>query len=365
MFLRHPVLWGAAALILFSGCGRKTSSRAPSVPSASTKNQATAPAKAKPRALVISPRFQGALQARLDQTYAVVILADGSRTLAPLESLEPDDLTWLTALAKEHPLAKGKSSVMVVADTTPAKKTIQVSKIEEGTETVQLCPPNVIRDQIGGTCMMYARVHWLDIAGYYVDLPALYKIINDTPPDHPWTSPRYVAGLTGVLQSFKSKPIVHDLPAQEEPFVWARQELRRGRPLLAALPKEVWQALPAGFIAAHPWNGGSVGHQIVVNGFTWNETSQQGTFHVVNSWAELTEFDLSTEAAKRGILVFEQSLSPVGEPQAAAVKEVVQSITFLKAAGTTNLYEVETNLGTRRIAAPSEESVRDMVEAGR
>ena len=293
-----------------------------------------------------------------------MLLANGSRTIAPLSSLTTADLAWFTQLAKDSPLPKGKSSVTVVANTDPAKKTIQVAKTEGALETVQLCPPNVIRDQIGGTCMIYARVHWLDIAGYYVNAGEIYKIINDTPSDHPWTSPRYVAGLTGIMSGFRSKPIAHSPSPQDEPFSWARQELRKGRPLLAALPHEIWQALPAGFVAAHPWNGGPIGHQIVVNGFTWDEATQKGSFHIINSWSELMEFDLTTDNAKGGLLLFEKSLSPMGEVQTESVKEVVQKITFIKSVGSTNLYEVETNLGTRRVAAPSESEIQGLVEQG-
>ncbi|MBK9990511.1 MAG: hypothetical protein IPP19_07215 [Verrucomicrobia bacterium] len=281
-----------------------------------------------------------------------------------MASLTTADLAWLTQLSKDNPLAKGKSTMVVVASTVPIKKTIQVSKIEGSIETVQLCPPNIIRDQIGGTCMIYARVHWLDIAGYYVDSGEIYKIINDTPTDSPWRSPRYVAGLTGIMNGFKTKTITHSMPPQEEPAGWARKELRKGRPLLAALPREIWQALPPGFIAAHPWSGGSVGHQIVVNGFTWDSATQKGTFHIINSWNELLEFDLNAEDVKAGLLVFEKSLSPIGEVQTESVKEIVQAITFIKSVGATNLYEVKTNLGTRRVAAPSEDNIYSLIEQG-
>jgi len=312
----------------------------------------------------VSRQFRDATKARIDENQVVMLLSNGSRAIAPLASLTTADLAWLTQLSKDSPLAKGKSTMVVVATTVPVKKTIQVAKTEGAIETVQLCPPNVIRDQIGGTCMIYARVHWLDIAGYYVDSGEIYKIINDTPTDNPWRSPRYVAGLTGIMEGFKSKPISHNMPPQDEPAGWARQELRKGRPLLAALPREIWQALPPGFIAAHPWSGGSVGHQIVVNGFTWDSDTQKGTFHVINSWNELLEFDLSAEDVKAGLLVFEKSLSPIGEVKTETVKEIVKQITFIKSVGSTNLYEVETNLGTRKVAAPSEEQIYSLVEQG-
>jgi len=177
--------------------------------------------------------------------------------------------------------------------------------------------------------------------------------------------PHYVAGLTGIMEGFRSKPVTHRMFPQDEPFEWARQELRKGRPILAALPREIWQALPPGFIAAHPWNGGSVGHQIVINGFTWDASTKKGTFHLINSWAELMEFDLSTEAVQNGLLIMEKSLSPIGEAKTETVKETVRKVTFIKSLGSSNLYEVETNLCTRRVAAPSEERIYSLVEQGK
>jgi hypothetical protein len=318
-------------------------------------------------AMAVSARYQGAVKARIQGDYAVVVFADGSKSLVPVDSLGPDDRAWLTELSSRSPLAKGNSKVTVVKETdeVKAKKTIETSKIEGSLETVQLCQPNVMQNQIGGTCMMYARVHWLDIAGYYVKRSDLYKIINDTPPDNPWTSPRYVEGLSSIITGFKPKPIVHNLPGSaEDPFEWARNELRKGRPILAAFPREVWQALPSGFVAAHPWNGGPVGHQIVINGFTWNKDTRQGTFHIINSWQELPQFDLTTEAAQGGVLVIEQSLSPIGEVNVETAKEVIQGITLIKKVGTTNLYEVQTNLGTRRVAAQDKAAARATVEEG-
>jgi len=236
--------------------------------------------------LAVSAKYQGAVKARINGNYAVVGFADGSKSLVPLNELSPEDRAWLTQLSTQSPLAAGKSKIIVVkeADEVKAKKTIEIAKTDGPLETVQLCPPNVMRNQIGGTCMLYARIHWLDIAGYYVGLSHVYKIINNVSPDSPWKEPRYIEGLQSIMTGFKYKPVVHDLPAQEEPFDWTRKELRKGRPIMAAFPREIWQALPPGFIAEHPWGGGSVGHQIVINGFTWNKDTQKGTFHIINSW---------------------------------------------------------------------------------
>lgn len=315
-------------------------------------------------ALAGPARFDGAVKARIDGDHAVVLFANGTRSIVPLASLAPADRAWLTDLSTRCPLARGKSQVTVVNDGALAKRkqTIEVARVEGPLETVQLCQPNVIRNQIGGTCMLYARVHWLDIAGYYTEVPAIFKIINDTPSDAPWRSRRYVEGLETVITSHTPKPVLHPLPPQEEAFEWARSELRMGRPILAALPHEIWQALPSGFVAEHPWNGGPVGHQIVINGFTWNKETRQGSFHIINSWEELPQFDLATESAKGGLLLIEQSVSPIGEPPPEIVKEVVKSITLVKAVGSTNLYQVKTNQGDRRVLAPDEAAAREMIE---
>ncbi len=321
-------------------------------------------------AAAVSDRYQSATQARINGSYMIVVLADGAKTMVPVASLTPEDHEWLLALSRKNPMAGGKSSVTVIteAEANPvrAKKTIVTATIDGPLETVRLCQPNVMRDQIGGTCMLYARIHWLDIAGFYTKTPDIYKIINGTPPNAPWREPRYVRGLTTVFTTHQPQPARHRLPPQADPFEWARGELRKGRPLLAAFPREIWQALPPGFVAAHPWNGGNVGHQIVINGFTWNKETRQGIFHIINSWAELPAFDLTTEAAGGGALAIEESLSPIGEvlkeTGAGSVKEVVKSIRLIKAVGAVNLYEVETTLSTRRMMAASESAVRDLVE---
>lgn len=316
----------------------------------------------------VSPEYQAAKQARISGNYAVVILADGSKAMVPLAKLSAEDRTWLDQLSQQKPAAAGKGTVVVVAAepsaTAGIRKTLVTSSVEGPVETVQLCPPNLMRDQIGGTCMLYARIHWLDIAGYYTPTPDIYKIINLAPSSSPWMAPVYVSGLTSVFTAHTPHPIRHRPSPELDPFDWARSELRKGRPLLAAFPREIWQALPPGFIAAHPWNGGNVGHQIVINGFTWNRETRSGSFHIINSWAELPEFDLTTEAAGGGAMVIEESLSPRGEKIAPATadREVVTAIRFIKRVGAVNLYEVDTNRGTRRMAAATEEAVRDLVE---
>jgi hypothetical protein len=94
------------------------------------------------------------------------------------------------------------------------------------------------------------------------------------------------------------------------------------------------------FVAARPWSGGSIGHQIVINGFTWNAKTGAGSFHIVNSWRGLPEFDIDLEAVDVTTLVFERSLSPIGEVPPKIGKKVVESVTFIRSAGSTNLYRV-------------------------
>jgi len=370
---RRGMLRVAAALLLlvpvvspFVGCGRNASSDS----SAGATSASHPGPAARPVEPPVSAAYQGAQKARIDGEFAAIVLADGRKTVVPLESLAPQDLAFLQRLADAKPLvAAGRSSVVVVESTDPLagpKNTVVVAKKEGGLETVQLCAPNAGRDQIGATCMLYARAHWLDIAGYYTDLPAIFEIINDTPHDEPWKHPKYRKGLESIMTGFKTKPVVHRAPPGNGSFEWARAELRRGRPLLAALPREVEMALPAEFLAERPWSGGEIGHQIVVNGFTWNETTGEGSFHIINSWAELMEFDLDLKYADGGALIFEASLSPVGEKPTAAEKaaatEVVQQVTFIKPVGDAKLFEVTTNLGVRKIVAPDAAAARRIVE---
>jgi len=312
----------------------------------------------------VTAKFQNAVKARIEGGYAVVLFADGTKGVFPLGSIKEEDRAWLESLSAESPLARSKSEVVVVkeAQATAVKKTIQVATTAGSLETVQLVQPNVLRDQIDATCMLYARVHWLDIAGFYLPVVDLYKIINNSNPARPWADPFYRQSLVGLMYKFTPRPVVHNLPAQADPFKWARDELRKGRPVLASFPREVWQDLPPGFIAAHPWSGGDVGHQVVINGFTWNSDTQKGTFHVINSWRELPEFDLKTEAAD-GAMVIEQSLSPKGEQREEAAKVTVVNVTLVSSMGKTNLYKVETSNGIRKVAAPSADAARTMVES--
>ena len=314
---------------------------------------------------LVSREYVDVVQARIGDKYAVIRHKSGKKEVLPVSSLRLANLEWFQQIEAEDPLKRGNSSVKVVTEKKvyKPKNTIVTSKIEDGIETVQLCAPNVFRNQIGGTCMFYARVHWMDIAGYYVNNGTIYKSINGAPPHDPWSSPNYAAGLSTIITDHTPQPITHEALPYGDNFEWARQQLRLGRPILAALPSEIWQALPSGYLAERQWNGGRVGHQIVINGFTYNHQNQEGTFHVINTWEELPQFDLKLEDAGRGILVMEQSVSPRGQTPDETEQELwVISVSLLREAETYNLYKVVTNQGERRIMAPDAYTAQRIVE---
>lgn len=313
----------------------------------------------------VSREFRNAAQARIDSKYVLIVNKDGSKNLVPVSNLKPADLEWLKEVSEHDRLKKSQSTVVVTAEAAvesnqskTKKETIVVSKIENGVETVQLCGPNVFYEQIGGTCMLYARVHWLDIAGYYSQWNEIVSLITGAPPNAPWNSPKYVNGLSSILYDRPEKPKLHQALSYGNNFNWARKQLRMGRPILAALPREIWQALPSDFVASAPWSGGSVGHQIVVNGFTYDSRTNSGTFHVVNSWSGLSEFDINLKDARNGNLVFEHSMSPYGEVIEKEIKTIVESVTLIKEVGGSGLYLVKTNKGAERIVAPNEATAR-------
>ena len=157
---------------------------------------------------------------------------------------------------------------------------------------------------------------------------------------------------------------VHVPNGTDPPFEWARQELRKGRPIVSALPANIWLSLTAEFLATHPFDGNSkIGHQIVINGFTYNPATRKGTFHIVNSWRVLAEFDVPVEPRDEKNFLMEQSLSPKGEEPEKAVKVIAGAVTLLKPVGKQNLYSVETNLGPQKVMAASEEAAKGIVEA--
>jgi hypothetical protein len=101
----------------------------------------------------------------------------------------------------------------------------------------------------------------------------------------------------------------------------------------------------------------------VINGFTYNPTTGKATFHVVNSWRVLPEFDVPVELKDEPRILMEQSLSPRGEPPEEAVKVVAKSITQLRPVGTQFLFAVETNTGIQKVMATTAEAAKAVVEA--
>src|SRR5262245_45795707 len=290
--------WSLAlfAALLLAGCGQKEKKPAPKpVVVAPPPEEPKPEEKPKPALSKKRPNLDGLASARIEGGYATVLYENGRRGLLPVADLTDEELTKIKDLAAAHPLAKGKGSVVTAK--VEAKKTIEKSESINGVETVQLCPPAKRRDQIGGTCMFYARVHYLDIAGYGVQDGEIYQVINNVPANQPYTDYHYYVGMMMLFLRQKPSPLLHYPDGTIKPFEWAHQELRKGRPILAALPENVWLSLPADFLATHPFDGTSkIGHQVVINGFTYDPATKKGTFHVINSWRALSEFDVPVEA---------------------------------------------------------------------
>jgi hypothetical protein len=365
---------GILALIvagLLTGCGPST--KAPEAQAATPPKTTPAPAAEdtakEPEAVAkdesnfkVPAKFTGLASARAEKGYVAVLFENGRKSMFPTASLSPAENEWLTAFAAAHPLAHGKSSVVMAK--TEQKKTIEKQVIENGIETVQLCAPAKPRDQIGGTCMFYGRVHYLDIAGYPIEDGEIYRTINVVPRNEPYLDYHYYVGMLMLFMHQKPSPIVHFPNGTMSQFDWARQELRKGRPVLSALPEDIWLSLPADFLATHPFDGNSkIGHQVVINGFTYNPATKKGTFHVVNSWRVLPEFDVPVEPKDEAHFLMEQSLSPRGEPPEQAVKITAGAITKLKPIGAKFLYSVETNVGPQRVLAADEAAAKEFVEA--
>jgi hypothetical protein len=362
--LRLSALAGvAAAALLLTACGPTAKPKAAPAPKPVTA--APAAPEAKPRSEPGArphPNLEGLAAARVESGYVTVLYQNGRKGLFPVGDLTDAEAQSINSFAAAHPLAHGKSTVVTAK--VEAKKTIEKQSVVDGTETVQLCPPAKLRDQIGGTCMFYGRVHYLDIAGYPISDGDIYKVINNVPRNQPYLDYHYYVGMLMLFLQQKPSPVVHFPNNTMAPFEWARAELRKGRPILAALPENIWLSLPADFLATHPFDGsGKIGHQVVINGFTYNAATRKATFHVINSWRVLPEFDVPVEPRDERNILMEQSLSPKGEVPEQAPKVVTGAITLLKAVGTQNLYSVETNLGTQKVLAASEDAAKTIVEA--
>jgi hypothetical protein len=313
------------------------------------------------------PAFKGIAQARVEKGYAAVVFADGHKGMFPFSGLTDADREWLQQFAAEHPLGHSKSTVTV--SRVEALKTIERATHEGTTETVQLSNPGLLRDQIGGTCALYARVHLMAIAGYPLNDGDIYKVIATSPPENPWADPGYAVRLDQLGARISPAPVAHVPDAAARAFDWVRQQLRLGRPVLAGLRREMWLTLPAEFIAVRGWDGnGNVGHAVVVNGFTYDPTDPtKDTFHVINSWKELPEFDMKADRVSEGSFTVLYSLSPRGEVISKEAKDssdnvTVISITREKPSGKQFLFVAETNVGTRRVVAADEASARGLIE---
>src|ERR1700685_3680087 len=77
-----------------------------------------------PNLLAVSPKYQDAAKARIENGYAVVLFENGSKTMVPLKDLDEEDRAWLVKLSAESPLAHGNSAVRVVKEEVQAVKTI-------------------------------------------------------------------------------------------------------------------------------------------------------------------------------------------------------------------------------------------------
>lgn len=353
----------AAGALLLTGCGPKEQAKAPPpkpAPAPVPEKPAEAP-KPEPGAKP-HPKLDGLAAARIEGGYATLLYENGRKGLFPVVDLTAAEAEWLNTFVAAHPLAHGKSTVVTAK--VEAKKTIEKQSMVDGVETVQLCAPAKLRDQIGGTCMLYGRVHYLDIAGYPVEDGEIYRISNNVPQDKPYLDQHYYVGMLMLFAKQKPSPVVHFPNGTIPPFEWARQELRKGRPILSALPENIWLSLPADFLATHPFDGNSkIGHQVVINGFTYNAATRKGTFHVINSWRVLSEFDVPVEPRDERNIIMEQSLSPKGEPPEEAVKVTAGAVTLVRPVGKQNLYTVETNVGPQKVMAASEEAAKGVVEA--
>jgi len=122
-------------------------------------------------------------------------------------------------------------------------------------------------------------------------------------------------------------------------------------------PKVLARQLPA-----DPANAHAVPYLHAINGFTYNPATKKATFHIVNSWRVLAEFDVPVEARDEQNILMEQSLSPKGELPEQAKKIVAGAVTLLKPVGKQNLYSVETNVGPQKVLAASEEGAKQFVE---
>ena len=124
-----PLSCTLSLALLLAGCGKKEEqAKAPPKPAASAPAPVAVPAKpdgplppekgAKPH-----PSFDGLAAARIDGGYVRLLYQNGRKGLFPTVDLTPTEADWLKDFIADHPLAPGKSSIVVAK--VEAKKTIE------------------------------------------------------------------------------------------------------------------------------------------------------------------------------------------------------------------------------------------------
>ncbi len=290
------------------------------------------------------PNFERALKARMEDNYVVVLWATGKKAIYPLSTLSDAETALLEKIAADRPLPRGNGRVEDYH--VPQKVTIVRHERVGDVETVELIPPNVVHDQgHSEDCQFYALNHALQIAGYYVDPERLvsWQKIPEASEAQREAHGRlfggeYGFGTTAALAEGASGAVARCCPeakcnavswdrrtlksqqeaiekstrqtylrakvsvvSQPENWEWMREELRKGKPVVAGLVSDYWRVLPAAFFAHHRAPPIDSGHAVVVVGFTWNETLGTGTFKLVNSWEDQPEIVVSVEDARESL----------------------------------------------------------------
>ena len=289
------------------------------------------------------PKFEDADKARIDNGYAKVLFKDGHKAVFPLKTLTDDEQALIQEIATRAPLPAGNAKVETYVPTKKRRVTI-VKQEKKGTvETVELNTPSSIRDQGQvPTCQFHALAHALDIAGYFYDVDRLIdyaKVPETTDAQQEALRKLYGGkfgyGTTATLESgaaaaaarlcpqaeyhyvswaqitrqMQQAALARANPAnkakayysviiQSENWKWVREEIRQGRPVMGALINDYWRILPAEYFETHRAPDMSIGHAIVIHGFTWDETKQTGTFLLINSWEVSPQITVSTVNAK-------------------------------------------------------------------
>lgn len=288
-------------------------------------------------------RLEDADKARIDGGYAKVQFKDGHRAVYPMKSLTADELAQVQEIATRSPLPASNAKVDTYVPTRKRRETVVKREMNGAVETVELNTPSSIRDQGQvPTCQYHALAHALDIAGYFFDVDKLihYEKVPETTEAQreairklyggelgfgttatlesgaaaaaarlcPQAEYHYVswAQITRQMQQAalaKANPAnkakaYYSVITQAENWKWVREELRQGRPVMGALINDYWRVLPAEYFETHRAPDMSIGHAIVIHGFTWDEAKQAGTFKLINSWEISPQITVSTTDAR-------------------------------------------------------------------